>query len=221
EDRALVQERGGERLQAVLHRARFALRQDRGAERRRDPAHQRLRDEQSGQGAGDLPEAARRESHRDRDRAARRDLAQDVLHRMTPENFVHPLRWAFLLPLAILAAAPPSRAQQPTPPQQQTPPPTPPRRPVPIVPPRTPSTGQPAPAPSGATRATEPPPSVPVDKKEVHTGARTVVMSFDKRDLTEVIQFVSQFTQRNFILPERVAGKITILSNSPIPADDV
>ena len=140
---------------------------------------------------------------------------------MTPENFVHPLRWAFLLPLAILAAAPPSRAQQPTPPQQQTPPPTPPRRPVPIVPPRTPSTGQPAPAPSGATRATEPPPSVPVDKKEVHTGARTVVMSFDKRDLTEVIQFVSQFTQRNFILPERVAGKITILSNSPIPADDV
>ncbi len=46
-------------------------------------------------------------------------------------------------------------------------------------------------------------------------------MSFDKRDLAEVIQFVSQFTQRNFILPERVSGKITILSNSPIPADEV
>ncbi|HEY4730663.1 MAG TPA: type II secretion system secretin GspD, partial [Myxococcales bacterium] len=58
-------------------------------------------------------------------------------------------------------------------------------------------------------------------KKDILTGARTVVMSFDKRDLTEVIQFVSQFTQRNFILPERVSGKITILSNSPIPADDV
>src|SRR5438128_3700642 len=60
-----------------------------------------------------------------------------------------------------------------------------------------------------------------VDKKEIHTNAKTVVMSFDKRDLAEVIQFVSQFTQRNFILPERVSGKITILSNSPIPADEV
>src|SRR5439155_1503846 len=109
--------------------------------------------------------------------------------------------------------------QTPSPPQQTTPPP--PRRPVPIVPPRTPPAGQPAPAQPGATRATQPPPSAPVDKKEIHNQARTVVMSFDKRDLTEVIQFVSQFTQRNFILPERVAGKITILSNSPIPADDV
>src|SRR5438477_355885 len=240
EDRALVQERSGERVQAVLHRARFALRQDRRAERRRDPAHQRLRDEQPGQGAGDLPEAARREPHRDRARAPRRDLAQDVLHRMTRENFVHPLRWAFLLPLAAtLVAAPPSRAQQQPPPQpppelpppqqqppqQQQPPPPPqtppPRRPVPIVPPRTPPANQPAPAQPGATRATQPPPSAPVDKKEIHNQARTVVMSFDKRDLTEVIQFVSQFTQRNFILPERVAGKITILSNSPIPAEDV
>ena len=149
---------------------------------------------------------------------------------MTRENFVHPLRWACVLPLAAtLAAAPPSRAQQQQQTPQQTPPP---RRPVPIVPPRTPQPGQAAPAqpatPAPAqpaqpapTRATEPPASAPVDKKEIHTQARTVVMSFDKRDLTEVIQFVSQFTQRNFILPERVAGKITILSNSPIPADDV
>ena len=53
------------------------------------------------------------------------------------------------------------------------------------------------------------------------TGAKTVLMSFDKRELTEVIQFVSQFTGRNFILPERVSGKITILSNAPIPADQV
>jgi general secretion pathway protein D len=149
---------------------------------------------------------------------------------MTRENFVHPLRWACVLPLAAtLAAAPPSRAQQQQQTPQQTPPP---RRPVPIVPPRTPQPGQAAPAQPATrapaqpaqpapTRATEPPASAPVDKKEIHTQARTVVMSFDKRDLTEVIQFVSQFTQRNFILPERVAGKITILSNSPIPADDV
>src|SRR5439155_26697003 len=166
---------------------RFALRQDRRAERRRDPAHQRLRDEQPGQGAGDLSEAARREPHRDRARAPRRDLAQDVLHRMTRENFVHPLRWAFLLPLAAtLVAASPSRAQQQPPPpqpppelpppqqqppQQQQPPPPPqtppPRRPVPIVPPRPPPANQPAPAQPRATRATQPPPSAPDDKKEV------------------------------------------------------
>ena len=76
-------------------------------------------------------------------------------------------------------------------------------------------------AAAGATQNTEPPNTPPVDKKDIHTNARTVVMSFDKRDLAEVIQFVSQFTQRNFILPERVSGKITILSNSPIPADEV
>ena len=74
---------------------------------------------------------------------------------------------------------------------------------------------------AGRTQNTEPPNTPAVDRKDIHTNARTVVMSFDKRDLAEVIQFVSQFTQRNFILPERVSGKITILSNSPIPADEV
>lgn len=77
------------------------------------------------------------------------------------------------------------------------------------------------PSPASPTRATEPPATGPVDHKEIAKNAKTVVMSFDKRDLAEVIQFVSQFTQRNFILPERVSGKITILSNAPIPADEV
>jgi general secretion pathway protein D len=72
-----------------------------------------------------------------------------------------------------------------------------------------------------ASRSGEPPPAAPVDKKEAGRNARTVMMNFDKRDLVEVIQFVANFTQRNFILPERIAGKITILSNSPIPADEV
>src|SRR5207244_12302791 len=72
-----------------------------------------------------------------------------------------------------------------------------------------------------ATRTTEPHVTMHVDKNEVHNNAKTVVVSFDKRDLAEVIQFVSQFTQRNFILPERVSGKITILSNSHIPAVEV
>ncbi len=169
---------------------------------------------------------------------------------MTRENFVHQVRWASLLPLAaIFLAAVPSFAQQQPPgeltaPQQQTvpqqqpapqpppaqPAPQPPRRPAQLQPPRAPppapaqrppSTPAPQPAAPAATRATEPPATQPVDKSQIHQNVRTVVMSFDRRDLTEVIQFVSQFTQRNFILPERVSGKITILSNSPIPADDV
>jgi len=99
--------------------------------------------------------------------------------------------------------------------------PAPPRpAPVPYKNSIAPQTGMPAQA-ATATAATEPANTPPVDKKEVHNNARTAVMSFDKRDLAEVIQFVSQFTQRNFILPERVSGKITILSNSPIPADEV
>jgi general secretion pathway protein D len=72
-----------------------------------------------------------------------------------------------------------------------------------------------------AALSVAPAPVEPVDHKEVGRNAKTVLMSFDKRDLAEVIQFVSQFTQRNFILPERLSGKITILSNVPIPADEV
>jgi general secretion pathway protein D len=136
---------------------------------------------------------------------------------MNRENLVHHVRWASLLSLAaaLVAAPVPGAAQPPRRPAQLPPQRPPPSRPADKTPPSD-QAAQPA-----ATRSTEPGPIAPLDKKEIRTGARTVVMSFDKRDLTEVIQFVSQFTQRNFILPERVAGKITILSNSPIPAEDV
>jgi general secretion pathway protein D len=71
------------------------------------------------------------------------------------------------------------------------------------------------------TRTTEPPPTNPIDHNDVRTKARTVILSFDKRDLTELIQFVSQELGRNFILPERVGGKVTLLSNAPVPIDEV
>ena len=71
------------------------------------------------------------------------------------------------------------------------------------------------------TRAAPPPATVPVDRRDAARNSRSVVMNFDKRDLAEVIQFVSNYTQRNFILPERVSGKITILSNQPIPPEEV
>jgi general secretion pathway protein D len=71
------------------------------------------------------------------------------------------------------------------------------------------------------TRSTEPPATDPVDHNDVRKNARTVILSFDKRDLTELIQFVSQELGRNFILPERVGGKVTLLSNAPVPIDEV
>jgi general secretion pathway protein D len=66
-----------------------------------------------------------------------------------------------------------------------------------------------------------PPATDTVNKQDAGKNAKTVQMNFDKRDLAEVIQFVANWTQRNFILPERVSGKITILSNAPIPVDEV
>src|SRR5437764_462518 len=52
-------------------------------------------------------------------------------------------------------------------------------------------------------------------------GPKTVLMSFDKRELAEVIQFVSEFTHRNFIMPARLPAKCTLLATAPIPADEV
>jgi general secretion pathway protein D len=66
-----------------------------------------------------------------------------------------------------------------------------------------------------------PPQTDSVNKADAGKNAKTVQLNFDKRDLAEVIQFVANWTQRNFILPERVSGKITILSNGPIPVDEV
>ena len=71
------------------------------------------------------------------------------------------------------------------------------------------------------TRTTEPRPVQPIDTKDAARRSTGVMMNFDRRDLVEVIQFVSNYTQRNFILPERVSGKITILSNRSIPPDEV
>ena len=101
-----------------------------------------------------------------------------------------------------------------------------PARAQPVAPP---ATNRPAIAPNRTitpqrppqTRPTEPTPVEPIDSKEAARRSTGVMMNFDRRDLVEVIQFVSNYTGRNFILPERVSGKITILSNRSIPPDEV
>src|SRR5262249_54456329 len=148
--------------------------------------------------------------------------------------------------LALLAAFAALPAPAQTPPQEAPapgPPPDPPVRPVTrrpaqsetqrparAQPPATPNaTNRPAIAPNRtispqtppSTRSTQPPPLKPIEARDAAKRSTGVVMNFDKRDLTEVIQFVSNYTGRNFILPERVSGKITILSNQPIPPEEV
>lgn len=43
---------------------------------------------------------------------------------------------------------------------------------------------------------------------------------FDKADIVEVIKMISQWTGKNFILPENVRGKITIISPTAVTADE-
>lgn len=45
-------------------------------------------------------------------------------------------------------------------------------------------------------------------------------MDFDKVDILEVIKYISQWTNRNFILPDNVRGKITIIGPADVSADE-
>lgn len=45
-------------------------------------------------------------------------------------------------------------------------------------------------------------------------------MDFDKVDIIEVIKYISQWTNRNFILPDNVRGKITIIGPADVSADE-
>ena len=74
----------GPGLQALLHPPGLDLLEDRRAERRRDPPHQRLRSEQPGEGARGLHQAEGSLPHRDRDRAQRSADPQDVQRPLTP-----------------------------------------------------------------------------------------------------------------------------------------
>ena len=76
-------------------------------------------------------------------------------------------------------------------------------------------------SPTRPSTSRRPPATTSTPPKEAAKRANAIQLNFDKKDLTEIIQFVSQVTGRNFILPERVSGKITLLSNTPIPPDEV
>jgi general secretion pathway protein D len=115
----------------------------------------------------------------------------------------------------VTPTARPQRPQQQQEPQPERPPPDPNRAAI------APQSALVQASPTRPSRKTPPPTTTPIDRREAAKRANAIQLNFDKKDLTEIIQFVSQVTGRNFILPERVSGKITLLSNTPIPPDEV
>lgn len=50
--------------------------------------------------------------------------------------------------------------------------------------------------------------------------AAEVTMNFANADIRSVIRFVAEFSHKNFLIDNRVKGKVTIVSPTPIPAKD-
>jgi len=50
--------------------------------------------------------------------------------------------------------------------------------------------------------------------------ASEVTMNFSNADIRSVIKFVSEFSHKNFLVDNRVKGRVTIVSPTPIPAKD-
>lgn len=61
------------------------------------------------------------------------------------------------------------------------------------------------------------------DKPQADTGAkpgaRTTQLNFKEADLQGVVRALAQFTGRNFVVDQRVRGKLTLVSDTPVDAD--
>ncbi|MHB8908373.1 MAG: type II secretion system secretin GspD [Syntrophales bacterium] len=114
--------------------------------------------------------------------------------------------------------------------------PPPPARPAPVSTPPAASAqrpgGKPVPSPSGETPAEPPaekaaeesavqsPPAVP-QPSSPSQGTRYVTIDFDNVDIQVFIKFVSELTGRNFLVDDKVKGKVTVISPKKIAVDDV
>jgi general secretion pathway protein D len=70
-------------------------------------------------------------------------------------------------------------------------------------------------SPSQQTQKTAPPPASAAQAKQY------VTIDFDNVDIQVFIKFVSELTGRNFLLDERVKGKVTVISPRKIPVEEV
>ena len=118
----------------------------------------------------------------------------------------------------------------------------PPAKPVPVqpAPPGGVPQGQPAPPPVAAAQngpvpqgdaaqaeAPMPPPAAPKPAAEPPQAAapakesKYVTIDFDNVDIQVFIKFISELTGRNFLIDEKVRGKVTVISPKKIAVDDV
>ena len=109
-----------------------------------------------------------------------------------------------------------SLAQQPPPPAPAAPPAAAPAAPVPAAPAPAAAPAAPAPvAPPPAAVVSAPPQSPPENPDE-----KLITMNFQDIDLDALVKFISEITGRNFILDDRVKGKVTIISPGKISVDE-
>ncbi len=121
-------------------------------------------------------------------------------------------------------SAPPGRSAQgsPVPPVDT-------RQGQPAAPPVAAAQGGPVPKGDGAQAedAGPPHPATPKPVEQPSQAASSakepkyVTIDFDNVDIQVFIKFVSELTGRNFVIDEKVRGKVTIVSPKKIPVDDV
>jgi general secretion pathway protein D len=63
--------------------------------------------------------------------------------------------------------------------------------------------------------------SIAIESRKGPTAEKYVTIDFDNVDITVFVKFVSELTGKNFIIDEKVKGKVTILSPKKIPVSDV
>src|ERR1700687_6012721 len=62
-----------------------------------------------------------------------------------------------------------------------------------------------------------PPPAAPADAGD---GQKLITMDFQDVDISVLVKFISEITGRNFIVDEKVRGKVTIISPGKINVDE-
>ncbi|MBX3023838.1 type II secretion system secretin GspD [bacterium] len=115
-------------------------------------------------------------------------------------------------------AAAPAAAQNPPPVVAENPPAGVPKAP-PVPPPgfgNAPAVQAPAPPPPAGGMARGAKPAAARDDAEENG----IVMNFQDVDLDQLVKFISEITGRNFILDDRVKGKVTIISPGKISIDE-
>jgi general secretion pathway protein D len=76
-----------------------------------------------------------------------------------------------------------------------------------------------APHPSGVPAAAEPP-FGGMDHPKIKSGENFVALNFTNVDISALVKVMSELTRRNFILDERVTGKVTIMTPTKISPDE-